>query len=399
MSKLKLINLLKNKILEQAPIGFYDTDEEPGVYYTSDEETGKIEKVDVNAIDPEFYDDNETYDQDSLLTYSAESEKDKNEGIINPNLISDIIKALRMVNIPAQISYSRGNHGKYTANGNISRHWAGNAVDLSFIDGVGNKGGAGSNKGLCCPYSEKFMSGGDKIVAALEKLGYSFGEGGNVKGYLWRTDTGGNHWNHVHVSRTDRPEVKDYEPKKIEDEKVTLNTGEKIKIDKPSYIISLNNPDNKNISLIWGGTPSSSYGAKFMEKEGRGFFDNKNVIFSDWENDLSMIEKYLKDNGLSEYKINSISGFSKGAEKTWGYINSGYDFIGLIDPSTPKKHDSLPSSVKMISNHTNWGSYLSMKKNIKNLEDKGFSERVGNDVTYNHLDIPKIFFEKYSSEM
>jgi hypothetical protein len=56
MSKLKLINILKNKILEQAPIGFYDTDEEPGIYYTSDEETGKIEKVDVNAIESEFYD-------------------------------------------------------------------------------------------------------------------------------------------------------------------------------------------------------------------------------------------------------------------------------------------------------------------------------------------------------
>jgi len=50
MSKLKLINILKNKILEQAPIGFYDTDEEPGVYYSSNLETGEIKKIDVNAI-------------------------------------------------------------------------------------------------------------------------------------------------------------------------------------------------------------------------------------------------------------------------------------------------------------------------------------------------------------
>jgi hypothetical protein len=201
MSKLKLINILKNKILEQAPIGFYDTDEEPGVYYTSDEETGKIEKVDVNAIELGLYDDDVTYEQDSLLTFSSSAENDKNDGITNPNLISDIIKALKMVNIPAEISYSREGHSKYTSTGNISRHWAGNGVDISVINGLGNKYGNGSNKGIG---NAQFMVDGDKIVDALEKLGYKFGEVGNVKAYLWRTDTGGNHWNHIHVSNTNR---------------------------------------------------------------------------------------------------------------------------------------------------------------------------------------------------
>lgn len=389
MSKLKLINILKNKILEQAPIGFYDTDEEPGVYYASNLETGDIKKIDVNSIESDFYDENETYQEDSLLTYSAESEKEKNEGIINPNLISDIIKALRIANVSAQISYSRGNHGKYTNSGNISRHWAGNAVDLSIINGQGNSAGNSSNKGIG---NAQFMKDGDKIVAALEKIGYKFGEGGNVKGYLWRTDVGGNHWHHVHVSNTDRGT----KTKKDEDTDKKLESK---RIEKPSYIISLNNPSTKKIALIWGGTPSSTFGAKFMESQGKDFLNNKNVIYSNWENSLDQIEKILKENKLSDYKINSISGFSKGAEKTWDYINSGYDFIGLIDPSTPKSFDSLPNNVKMISNSGNWVSYPKMKKNIKKLEDSGQSKRIGNDLTYNHTEIPKLFFKEYSSEI
>ena len=573
MSKLKLINILKNKILEQAPIGFYDTDEEPGVYYTSDEETGKIEKVDVNAIESEFYDDNETYEEDALLGYHERAKKDRDAGITNPNLISDVIKALKIANISAEIHYSRDGHGKYTANGNISRHWAGNAVDLSFIDGVGNKGGAGSNKGLCCPYSEKFMSGGDKIVAALEKLGYSFGEGGNVKGYLWRTDIGGNHWNHVHVSNSNRelkgkikkgdsdkpeeskklpakvksaiddlknkwgvnitqshidkefeqegdvrpdnggvnsdadqnikdlirdcnkkfgflggvvsgyrsysdqvdnfgkkvkvdgrsienvqasntipgfsqhhtgkafdifsvdpswwdskPEVKKWvadnaikygfeityktngilriaEPWHLfyvggesdEDKETNLDGGEKKTISKSSYIIDLNNPESKNIGLVWGGTPSSTYGASFMKKQGENYFTNKNIIYSDHENSLSDIKKFIKKELGDGYTINSVSGFSKGAEKTWGEINGDYDFVGLIDPSTSIARTSLPSNVKMMSNHSNWSYYPNMLAAIKAMEKSGLSERVGDDKKYNHLDIPKIFFEKYSS--
>jgi LAS superfamily LD-carboxypeptidase LdcB len=573
MSKLKLINILKNKILEQAPIGFYDADEESGTYYTSDEETGKIEKVDVNAIESEFYDDNETYEEDALLGYHERAKKDKDDGITNPNLISDIIKALKIANISAEIHYSRDGHGKYTSNGNISRHWAGNAVDLSFIDGVGNKGGDGSNKGLCCPNSEKFMSGGDKIVDALKKLGYSFGEGSNVKGYLWRTDIGGNHWNHVHVSNSNRelkgkikkgdsdkpeeskklpskvksaiddlknkwgvnitqahidkefeqegdvrpdnggvnteaeksikelirdcnnkfgflggvvsgyrsysdqvdnfgkkvkvdgrsienvqasntipgfsqhhtgkafdifsvdpswwdskPEVKKWvadnaikygfeityktngvlriaEPWHLfyvggesdEDEKTGSDGGEKKTISKASYIIDLNNPESKNIGLVWGGTPSSTYGASFMKKQGENYFTNKNIIYSDHENSLSDIKKFIKKELGDGYTINSVSGFSKGAEKTWGEINGDYDFVGLIDPSTSIAKTSLPSNVKMMSNHSNWSYYPNMLAAIKTMEKSGLSERVGDDKKYNHLDIPKIFFEKYSS--
>jgi LAS superfamily LD-carboxypeptidase LdcB len=162
----------------------------------------------------EVVDDDVIYDSNELLTWSERAKKDRDAGIINPILISDIIKALKAINMRAQISWARTGHSKYTNSGSISRHWSGNAVDISVIEGVGNPEGKGSNKGIG---NANFMKNGDRLVAELQKMGYTFGERGKTKGYLWRTNTGGNHWNHVHVSNKDRKKKVGTEiPKKSE---------------------------------------------------------------------------------------------------------------------------------------------------------------------------------------
>jgi hypothetical protein len=154
---------------------------------------GKPKRPEEEVVD----NDDVLYDSSELLTWSDRAKKDRDAGIINPILISDIIKALKSINMRAEISWARTGHSKHTNTGSISRHWSGNAVDISVIEGVGNPEGKGSNKGIG---NANFMKNGDRLVAELEKMGYTFGERGKIKGYLWRTDTGGNHWNHVHVS-------------------------------------------------------------------------------------------------------------------------------------------------------------------------------------------------------
>jgi hypothetical protein len=141
------------------------------------------------------------YSSDPLLTYSTRAKKDLDNGIINPKLISDIIKALKSINMSGTITTARTGHNRLTVDGNISRHWAGNGVDLAILNGVGNPDGKKSNGGVG---NANFMADGDRLVAALQTLGYKFGERGNKKGYLWRTSIGGNHFNHIHVSNTNR---------------------------------------------------------------------------------------------------------------------------------------------------------------------------------------------------
>lgn len=377
---LNLLDILKKHITEQGGKFKSMVDlqgKTAGDEYASISIGDDMKVIDVlSKGESEIYDDSTTYEEDALLGYHERAKKDRDDGITNPNLISDIIKALKIAGISAEIHYSREGHDKYTSTGNISRHWAGNAVDLSVIDGVGNKGGAGSNKGLCCPTSEKFMSGGDKIVDALETLGYKYGESGNVKGYLWRTDTGGNHWNHIHVSRTDRPPVDSTKP---EDEEV---------------------PQKENITsggktVVFGGMDYAT--PEWMKSQwvAAGLPVEKAVFLAYTSTELSNVKK--------NNKIDKIVGFSAGGTDVWDEIisnSSDYTFMGLIDPSTSKyqfnkyKDGGLPSSVKSLSNSANWETYYpDIAKRLKALENKGYLTKTNSA----HINIPLEFFKKYKS--
>jgi hypothetical protein len=61
-------------------------------------------------------------------------------------------------------------------------------VDIALLNGVG--------------YGDpKFKEYGDKLKDALVSMGYQWNnESGNSKAVLWQTSTGGNHFNHLHVS-------------------------------------------------------------------------------------------------------------------------------------------------------------------------------------------------------
>ena len=84
-------------------------------------------------------------------------------------------------------------------------------------------------------------------------------------------------------------------------------------------------------------------------------------------------------------------GFSAGALLIWPQINnSKFTFIGLIDPSTPKKYESLPGNVKMISRWDNWGCCATYRKNLKAME-AGVSTRT----ELRHKQMPKHFFTTY----
>jgi hypothetical protein len=176
-----------------------------------------------------------------------------------------------------------------------------------------------------------------------------------------------------------------------------------VKASKPmikggTYIIDMKNPNSKDVTVIWGGMPSSQYGAKYMREKATGYFNNKNVIYSNYENSLETLKTILKNKGIKDFRIKSVSGFSRGGINAWGQINGTYDFIGLIDPSTPTAYGNLPSKAKMISRWENWGCCPSYRKNIKSMEDKKVSQRIPS-TGYNHLDMPEIFYKKYSNLM
>jgi hypothetical protein len=69
-------------------------------------------------------------------------------------------------------------------------------VDVAILNGIGAGGATNSTNG-----NSEFRRLGNKLKDALVSMGYTWNrESGNDKAVLWQTNTGGNHYNHLHIS-------------------------------------------------------------------------------------------------------------------------------------------------------------------------------------------------------
>jgi hypothetical protein len=114
---------------------------------------------------------------------------------VNQALLDDINKAGAAVGVVATITTARANHNYLTTTGNVSRHNFGIAVDIGILNGISTNATNGVNG------NKQFRELGNALKDALVALGYVWNsESGNPKAVLWQTYTGGNHYNHLHVS-------------------------------------------------------------------------------------------------------------------------------------------------------------------------------------------------------
>jgi hypothetical protein len=115
---------------------------------------------------------------------------------VNDALLQDIQKAAESVGIVATITTAKSGHSQLTINGQPSRHMTGTGVDVAILNGVSSGGATSSRNG-----NEKFKILGEKLKNKLVEMGYKWNvEVGNDKAVLWQTNTGGNHFNHLHIS-------------------------------------------------------------------------------------------------------------------------------------------------------------------------------------------------------
>jgi hypothetical protein len=166
-------------------------------------------------------------------------------------------------------------------------------------------------------------------------------------------------------------------------------------INKENFIIDTVDNSSNEFAVIYGGSPSSKYGANFMKNEGEKYI-KKNVVYSNFDVSLDKIESELKKLNPNN-KVVSVSGFSAGGSNTLKALDSGeYKFIGLIDPAITSIRRSLPPNTKMISRSENWTKYPNIMGVLNQMEDDGLSEKVSSTF-YNHDEMPEMFFKKYSN--
>lgn len=115
---------------------------------------------------------------------------------VNKPLLDDLDAASKAAGITTTITTASTGHSIKTKTGNTSRHGQQTAVDIAILNGVGAGGATNSSNG-----NAEFRSLGTKLANALVSMGYTLNtESGNSKAVLWQTNTGGNHFNHLHVS-------------------------------------------------------------------------------------------------------------------------------------------------------------------------------------------------------
>lgn len=121
------------------------------------------------------------------------TEKDK----VNKGLLDDLQKAGEATGIVLTITTAKSGHDENVAGTDrVSRHMNGTAVDVAILDGISSGNATNSTNG-----NSKFRELGLKVKDALVDLGYIWNtESGNDKAVLFQTNTGGNHYNHLHVS-------------------------------------------------------------------------------------------------------------------------------------------------------------------------------------------------------
>ena len=115
---------------------------------------------------------------------------------VNDALLQDLQTAGERANVVLTITTAKSDHDVYTKDGNKSRHGFQTAVDIAKLDGKGSNGATNSTNG-----SKEFREKGNRVKDVLVSMGYKWNtEKGNTKAVLWHTNTGGNHYNHLHVS-------------------------------------------------------------------------------------------------------------------------------------------------------------------------------------------------------
>lgn len=116
---------------------------------------------------------------------------------VNEPLLQDLQKAGEMADVVLTITTAKSDHNPYVkGTKRKSRHMAEVAVDIAKLDGKGSGGATNGSNGRA-----EFREKGNKVKNALVAMGYTWNtEKGNPKAVLWHTNTGGNHYNHLHVS-------------------------------------------------------------------------------------------------------------------------------------------------------------------------------------------------------
>lgn len=91
------------------------------------------------------------------------------------------------------------NHDQFTANGNVSDHFSGHAVDLGMVVNGGTNDGPVGDRIMIAALMEAGLASADATAKAKAGGLYNINHAGQRVQIIWKTNVGGDHHDHVHV--------------------------------------------------------------------------------------------------------------------------------------------------------------------------------------------------------
>ena len=227
----------------------------------------------------------------------------KNDSV-NKALLDDINSAAKSVGIVATITTAKSGHKTYVKGSKrVSRHMNGTGVDVAILNGKGSGGATNSSNG-----NAEFRNAGNKLKDALVSMGYTLNvERGNDKAVLWQTNTGGNHYNHLHISNKIGSSSKEPTTKNDDDdEKTTEEPDKKTKTTSPGlqgYINFIKTLKGEKID-----DPSSNMDSKLNQQDDE---EDKKSEDEKKEEPEDKNPSNVPNINISEYKITEASSEDK----------------------------------------------------------------------------------------
>jgi hypothetical protein len=191
----------------------------------------------------------------SYSNVNYDNDATKND-LVTKALLDDIQKAADSVGITATITTAKSGHNAHVKGSKrTSRHMNNLAVDVAILNGIGSGGATNSTNG-----NAEFRRLGNKLKNALVSMGYTWNrESGNDKAVLWQTNTGGNHYNHLHISnRTGVPSSINVGSEDYDTEETTSTSIASTAKDKLNNILNSNLDGTSIKNLIGVGSGESS---------------------------------------------------------------------------------------------------------------------------------------------
>jgi len=157
-----------------------------------------------------------------------------------------------------------------------------------------------------------------------------------------------------------------------------------------SYVIAKNNPWSNHWVIVWGGMPSSQYGARFMRNQVGNHLGYINVLYADYQIDGKKCRQIIRKVDPNA-DIKAAYGFSRGGYNAFLEIGK-LTYVCLLDPLIPKNINPNIGNkeVYMVYNLSVWGS--GNRSRLKKVA-KILGPNKVKSVNIHHLKVPKHFFE------